>query len=97
MQPAPRTEEGDAKPAVIASAVIGLFPMANQGLLRDTQAMIAGDATSLPAYAQVSLSGQSSYVWSPSSSETRALQKAGSTTDRIAATWVSTSRCTTTD
>ena len=32
---APRTEETGNAPAVLISAVVGLFPMANQGLLRD--------------------------------------------------------------
>jgi hypothetical protein len=37
-------EEEDGKPRVVPAAVIGLFPMANQGLLRDMQAMVAGEA-----------------------------------------------------
>jgi hypothetical protein len=37
---APRTEDLDAKPSVLFAAVLGLFPLANQGLLRDTQAML---------------------------------------------------------
>ncbi len=50
---------------------------------------IAGDATSYPAYAQVSFAGQSSYVWAGSTTDARALQKAASSTDRIAGTWYS--------
>lgn len=38
---APRTEANDAKPEIVMAAVIGLFPMNNQGLLRDMQAMSA--------------------------------------------------------
>ncbi|HYE19013.1 MAG TPA: AAA domain-containing protein, partial [Tepidisphaeraceae bacterium] len=45
---APRTEAlGDA-PAILPSAVLGLFPVANQGLLRDLQAMNAGEALAGP-------------------------------------------------
>ncbi len=37
----PRTDDDEnPKPAVLVSAVVGLFPMANQGLLRDMQAMV---------------------------------------------------------
>ncbi|HEV8290366.1 MAG TPA: AAA domain-containing protein, partial [Tepidisphaeraceae bacterium] len=41
--PAPKSDEADAKPTILTSAVLGLFPMANQGLLRDTQAMVEGE------------------------------------------------------
>jgi hypothetical protein len=46
--PAPRAEEVEDKPALLMSAVLGLFPMANQGLLRDMQAMSAGEPLSGP-------------------------------------------------
>lgn len=36
----PKTDELGDKPVVYASAVLGLFPMTNESLLRDTQAMI---------------------------------------------------------
>lgn len=36
---APRTEADDSKASIVLAAVIGLFPMNNQGLLRDMQAM----------------------------------------------------------
>ena len=45
------------------------------------------DVTSYPSYVTVTPSGESNYIWSSSLSQTRALQKADSTTDRIAATW----------
>jgi len=46
---APRADgEESAKPLVIPAAVIGLFPMANQGLLRDMQALVGGEAVSGP-------------------------------------------------
>jgi hypothetical protein len=38
---APRTEANDSRPEIVMAAVIGLFPMNNQGLLRDMQAMSA--------------------------------------------------------
>ncbi|HET6248672.1 MAG TPA: AAA domain-containing protein [Tepidisphaeraceae bacterium] len=40
LDPAPKADTADDKPRILCSAVLGLFPMANQGLLRDTQAMI---------------------------------------------------------
>jgi hypothetical protein len=47
---------------------------------------LAGDATSLPSSATFSTNGTDTYVWTSSTTETRALQKA-SGTDRIAASW----------
>jgi subtilisin family serine protease len=47
---------------------------------------IVNDATSYPAYAQVSTTGASSYTWTGSTSEVRALRRA-SGTGRIAAAW----------
>ena len=48
LAPCPRgdsdDDEANAQPAILMSAVLGLFPMANQGLLRDMQAMAAGEA-----------------------------------------------------
>ncbi|HSV15554.1 MAG TPA: AAA domain-containing protein [Tepidisphaeraceae bacterium] len=41
LTPAPRPDDDAESPAILTSAVLGLFPMANQGLLRDTQAMLA--------------------------------------------------------
>ncbi len=49
--PAPRADDEQQKAGtarVIASAVLGLYPLANQGLLRDTQAMVAGEPTQGP-------------------------------------------------
>jgi len=40
---APKSEELAGRAQVILSAVLGLFPMANQGLLRDTRELIQGD------------------------------------------------------
>ncbi len=38
--PAPRADEAGDRPAILSSAVLGLFPLSNQGLLNDTRAMI---------------------------------------------------------
>lgn len=38
--PAPKSEDGEGRPQILTSAVLGLFPMANQGLLRDTREML---------------------------------------------------------
>jgi hypothetical protein len=52
---------------------------------------IIGDLAKLPAYAKVSPSGQATLVWSASTTDTRALQKADpGATDRIAAAWSGT-------
>ncbi len=41
LQPAPRGDEEHDGPSIVPAAVLGLFPIANQGLLRDTRAMMA--------------------------------------------------------
>ena len=48
---------------------------------------IIDDSVSYPNYAQVSASGQSNFVWVSSTTDVRALQKAASTSERIAACW----------
>jgi hypothetical protein len=48
LQSAPRHEEEDAKAQIIPASILGLFPMTNQGLLRDTQAMAAGESLGGP-------------------------------------------------
>jgi hypothetical protein len=40
LQPASHSDEDDERPRILCSAVLGLFPMANQGLLHDMQTMI---------------------------------------------------------
>ncbi len=50
---------------------------------------IVNDTTSPPAYAAVSTTGAGTWTWSASTSDVRALQKAASSTDRIAAQWIS--------
>ncbi len=45
----PRSDDDEApKASVIFAAVVGLYPMANQGLLRDMQALVAGEPTTAP-------------------------------------------------
>ena len=41
LAPSPKPDEFLTGPSIACAAVLGLFPMANQGLLRDTQAMLA--------------------------------------------------------
>ena len=48
--------------------------------------VIVGDATSLPAYATVTATGHSTWVWTPSTADVRALLRA-SGSDRVAAAW----------
>jgi hypothetical protein len=44
LQPAPRPDQDtDDGPCLLPAAVLGLFPVSNQGLLRDTRAMMAED------------------------------------------------------
>lgn len=50
---------------------------------------IFANSNSYPTYATVTPVGKSDWTWAASSTETRCLQKAGSTNDRIAASWES--------
>jgi hypothetical protein len=52
---------------------------------------IAGNSTSLPSYASLTVSGQLNLTWDASTKNVRALQKAGTAKDRIAASWYSSS------
>jgi subtilisin family serine protease/NADPH-dependent ferric siderophore reductase len=54
---------------------------------------IVGDTTSLPAYAALSSTG-SSYTWATSTSDTRAVLRAGGSSGRLAATWYNASTFT---
>ncbi len=47
LRPAPRGDDESAQAEIVPAAVLGLFPMNNQSLLRDMQAMVA--APDLPA------------------------------------------------
>ncbi len=55
---------------------------------------IAGNASSYPAFAQVSVSGETNYTWAASTSDVRALQTASNPSSRIAATWYSSTSFT---
>jgi hypothetical protein len=48
---------------------------------------VIGNAASYPSFVTVKASGNASYVWDASTGETRALQKAASSWDRIAGCW----------
>jgi hypothetical protein len=42
LRSAPRPEDDEDRPQIVPAAVLGLYPMANQGLIRDTQALLDG-------------------------------------------------------
>ncbi len=48
LRSAPRADDENAKAEIVPAAVLGLFPMNNQGLLRDMQAMVGGDSLDGP-------------------------------------------------
>jgi hypothetical protein len=48
LEPCPRADDEDARPRIIASAIVGLFPAANEGLIRDTQSLLAGEEVAGP-------------------------------------------------
>jgi hypothetical protein len=50
---------------------------------------VINDGVAYPAYVTVTPSGNASWAWASSTSDIRALSKASSSTDRIAATWYS--------
>lgn len=52
---APKREQDTAGAGIVPAAVLGLFPAANQGLLRDTQAMVAGEEVSGPIESFISV------------------------------------------
>jgi uncharacterized repeat protein (TIGR01451 family) len=54
---------------------------------------LAQGASSLPAYAQVAITGQGNFTWAASTTDVRALQKPGAT-DRLAACWYSSTSYT---
>ena len=54
---------------------------------------VLGDVSSYPAYASVTPSGQAYWLWTASTTDPRALQKS-SASDRVAATWYSTTNFT---
>lgn len=52
---------------------------------------LAQSSAALPSYATMSVTGAAGYTWAASTNNVRALQKAAPATDRIAATWYSSS------
>ena len=49
LRPVPRSDEiASEEPSLLGSAVLGLFPLSNQSLVRDTQAMLAGEPAEGP-------------------------------------------------
>ena len=50
---------------------------------------VVGDGSVNPSYGQTSVSGQSLYQWTASTSDVRALQKASNPNDRVVAVWYS--------
>jgi hypothetical protein len=56
--------------------------------------LIANDVTNPPAYATVSLTGDSLYTWAASTADVRGLQIASGSSSRIASTYYSTSSFT---
>ncbi len=48
LQFAPRPDESGETARILCGGVLGLFPMANQGLLRDTQTLLAADTLTGP-------------------------------------------------
>jgi hypothetical protein len=81
--PPPPTPSGTAAFVKADSTTQGTW----QGVYGASGYNVIGTTPSYPAYAQVTPSGQSSWTWAASTSDVRALQKPGSTTDRIAAAW----------
>ena len=54
--PCPRADADDNTPQILSSAIVGLFPLANQGLIRDMQALLAGEDVSGPIESFVNVS-----------------------------------------
>lgn len=54
LRSAPRADEDDNK-TILPAAVLGLFPVANQGLLQDMQALVAGEPITGPLESFISL------------------------------------------
>jgi hypothetical protein len=52
---------------------------------------IINDTVAYPAYVTVAPSGNASWTWASSTTDVRALNQASSSTDRVAATWYSSS------
>jgi len=81
---------GAVPPPSSGSATFIKLDTATQGTWQGTYGAegfsIHSDVTSYPAYAQVTIGNALDYVWNPSTSDPRALQKSNAS-DRIASTW----------
>ncbi|MDB5323788.1 MAG: hypothetical protein JWN40_5419 [Phycisphaerales bacterium] len=84
LSPAPRAEDAEDKPTLLLSAVLGLFPMANQGLLRDMQAMSAGEPLSGPVTSFIQSNVSLDAPREPSTEEPAPAQRVGHTTRTFA-------------
>ena len=85
------TATSTASPTATVAATFTSADTTTQGNWRGVYGrkgyLLAGDAQQLPVTIQVTLSGQSGYIWAASSADSRALQKASTPGDRIAACW----------
>lgn len=48
LRPAPKSDDPSTQPQIVNAAVLGLYPMANQGLINDMTALASGEPTSGP-------------------------------------------------
>ena len=92
---------GSATAAATATATFVKFDTTTQGQWRGVYGAdgytIANDQSLNPSYVTPVPSGANPYTWLPSTAEVRGLQKASDTSDRIAATWFSTTPSFTVD
>ncbi len=100
LRPAPQLERLEERQLLSAATVTAAFikqDVATQGTWINTYGAqgndVIGDTARLPSYATVTATGQSSYTWAATSTDTRALQNPGGS-GRIAACWYSPSSFT---
>ena len=82
---------GNAPPPSTTSAVFVGTDTTTQGSWKGVYGSdgynVINDTVNYPAYAQVAPNGQLNYTWAATTADVRALQKAASAIDRLAATW----------
>jgi hypothetical protein len=87
-----------ANAASTSSAAFAKFDTDTEGTWKHTYGadgyLIANDSNSPPAYGTVNISGANGFTWLFSTTDARALQKGGSTTDRIVSAYYSGSSFT---
>jgi len=97
-RPLPRTALPTTLPTTTVAATFTTADTTTQGnwqgVYGRTGYLLAADAQHLPDTLPVTLSGQSGYVWAASSADSRALQKASTPGDRIAACWYTSTSLT---